>query len=190
GFVTVEHRVPMLSIDNTYSSDELREFDRRVRKQLRDEKVEYVVELKIDGVAISVVYEEGRLALGATRGDGYRGDDVTHNLRTMYGIPLRLRTSKPPKLFEVRGEAYMQRADLVRLNRQRQEQGLEPYANTRNTTAGSLKLLDPALCAQRRLRFFAYGLGAVDGIEIGSQLEMLDKLREFGFPVNEHIKHF
>jgi DNA ligase (NAD+) len=190
GFVTVEHRVPMLSIDNTYSSDELREFDRRVRKQLPGEAVAYVVELKIDGVAMSLSYEEGLLALGATRGDGYRGDDVTHNLKTIHELPLRLKSKAPPRLFEVRGEVYMQRADLVRLNRQRQAEGLEPLANTRNTTAGSLKLLDPALCAQRRLRFFAYGLGAVEGAEIRTQLEMLDLLRTFGFPVNEHIQHF
>lgn len=190
GFVTVRHRVPMLSIDNTYSSDELREFDRRVRKQLPGEAVEYVVELKIDGVAITLTYEHGLLTLGATRGDGTQGDDVTHNLKTIHALPLRLKAAKPPALFEVRGEAYMQRADLVKLNRQRAEQELEPYANTRNTTAGSLKLLDPALCAQRRLRFFAYALGAVEGVKIGSQMEMLDQLRDFGFPVNEHIRHF
>lgn len=190
GFVTVEHRAPMLSIDNTYSSDELREFDRRAHKQLRDEEVVYVVELKIDGVAMSLTYKDGQLALGATRGDGYRGDDVTHNLRTIRELPLRLRSKKPPSLLEVRGEVYMQRADLVKLNRQRQEAGLEPYANTRNTTAGSLKLLDPKLAAQRRLRFYAYGLGAVQGVEVGSQLKMLDMLRECGFPVNEHIRDF
>ncbi len=190
GFVTVAHRAPMLSIDNTYSSDELREFDRRVRKQLPGEKVEYVVELKIDGVAMSLTYEQGVFTLGATRGDGDRGDDVTHNLKTIHELPLKLKAKQPPPLLEVRGEVYMQRSDLVALNRQRQAAGLEPYANTRNTTAGSLKLLDPKQSAQRRLRFFAYGVGAVEGIEIRSQLAMLDRLREFGFPVNEHIRHF
>src|SRR5213079_2355054 len=120
------HRVPMLSIDNTYSADELREFDRRVRKALPGEKVEYVVELKIDGVAISLVYENGLFTVGATRGDGERGDDVTHNLKTMPDVPLRLNAGKPPKLFEARGEVYMTRAELIRINRARVEAGEKP----------------------------------------------------------------
>src|SRR5262245_24613851 len=133
GFATVTHRQPMRSIDNTYSADELREFDKRVRKQLPGEPVSYVVELKIDGVAISLTYEQGLFTLGATRGDGERGDDVTHNLKTVRGLPLRLAVENPPRLLEVRGEVYMRREDLVRLNRRREAEGLEPLANPRNT---------------------------------------------------------
>jgi DNA ligase (NAD+) len=180
----------MLSIDNTYSSDELREFDRRVRKQLGGESVEYVVELKIDGVAISLTYENGKLTVGATRGNGEVGDDVTHNLKTMREVPLSLKTADPPPLFEARGEVYMTRDELVRLNRERTAEGLEPYANPRNTTAGSLKLLDPKLCAKRNLRLFAYSLGAMNGIEVKTHLESLDLLRRFGFPVNPNTKSF
>ncbi len=190
GFVTVTHREPMLSIDNTYSADELREFDRRVRKLLGGESVQYVVELKIDGVAISLTYENGRFTVGATRGDGWRGDDVTHNLKTVMGLPLRLKTSDPPALIEVRGEVYMNRADLARLNRERVEKGLEPFANPRNSTAGSLKLLDPRLCAQRRLRLFTYGQGALEGIRPRTHDEVLELLRKFGFPVNPNIELF
>jgi DNA ligase (NAD+) len=188
GFRTVVHRQPMLSIDNTYNADELREFDRRARKLLAGEPVTYVVELKIDGVAIALTYEHGRFTAGATRGDGVRGDDVTHNLKTIGGLPLRLRTDQPPALFEARGEVYMNREDLVRLNRQRTARGLEPFANPRNSTAGSLKLLDPRLCAERRLRLFTYGLGATDGVEVQTHLEGLDLLRRYGFPVNPHVQ--
>ena len=178
GFATVKHRVPMLSIDNTYNADELREFDRRVRKLLPGEPVTYVVELKIDGVAISLIYEEGRFAVGATRGDGERGDDVTHNLKTIRGLPLRLRTKKPPRVFEARGEVYMTTQELARINRARTAKGLEPFANPRNSTAGSLKLLDPRQCAQRNLQLFTYSLGVVDGLTIKSQWEALQHLKE------------
>jgi DNA ligase (NAD+) len=189
-FAQVTHRLPMLSIDNTYSSDELREFDRRVRKQLGGESVEYVVELKIDGVAISLTYEAGKLTFGATRGNGEVGDDVTHNLKTMRDVPLSLKTADPPTLLEARGEVYMTRDELVRLNRERTAEGLEPYANPRNTTAGSLKLLDPKLCAKRNLKLFAYSLGAAEGIEVKTHLESLELLRRFGFPVNPNTKSF
>src|SRR5262249_23245150 len=149
GFVTVKHREPMLSIDNTYSAGELREFDKRVRKALRSEEVTYVVELKIDGVAISLSYENGLFTLGATRGDGERGDDVTHNLRTVRDLPLRLHGGHPPALLEVRGEIYMTREDLVRVNDERKKRGEEPFANPRNVAAGSLKRLRPHRAAQR-----------------------------------------
>jgi DNA ligase (NAD+) len=187
-FRTVRHRVPMLSIDNTYNANELREFDKSVRKVLGTEPVTYVVELKIDGVAMSLTYEDGLLTCGATRGDGERGDDVTHNLRAMPGVPLRLRAAKPPKLFEVRGEVYLTRADLIRINRGRVEKGDKPYENCRNLTAGSLKLLDPKLSAERKLKLFAYALGAVEGVSISSHLESLEVLKRFGFPVNEHVQ--
>jgi len=188
GFETVAHRVPMLSIDNTYNEGELRDFDRGIRKLLGGEAVNYVVELKIDGVAMSLTYEAGLLTTGATRGDGERGDDVTHNLRTIPDVPLRLHTDEPLALFEARGEIYMTRAELVRINRQRVENREKPYENPRNLSAGTLKLLDPKLCAQRRLSFFAYAIGAVEGLTLTSHLELLAKLKSFGFPVNPHTK--
>ena len=190
GFATVTHRQPMLSIDNTYNANDLREFDRRVRKLLPGEAVTYVVELKIDGVAISLTYEKGRFTVGATRGDGRRGDDVTHNLKTIAELPLRLQTDKPLALFEARGEVYMTRDDLARLNKQRQARGLEPFANPRNSAAGALKLLDPRIAAGRHLRLFAYGLGATEGVAVKSHQEALALLRRFGFPVNPHIQSF
>jgi DNA ligase (NAD+) len=187
-FATVTHRVPMLSIDNTYNIDELREFDKRVRKALRGEAVEYVVELKIDGVAISLTYEDGAFTVGATRGDGRHGDDVTHNLKTIRALPLRLHTDDPPALFEARGEVYMNRAELARINKERLARGEEPYANPRNLTAGTLKLLDPRLAAQRSLCLFTYALGAVKGVTVKTHREALDLLRRSGFPVNPHIQ--
>jgi DNA ligase (NAD+) len=190
GFTTVRHRLPMLSIDNTYNADELREFDRRVRKLLQGESVTYVVELKIDGVAISLSFEEGIFTVGATRGDGERGDDVTHNLKTVRGLPLRLHTKKPPKLLEARGEVYMTTAELARLNKERAARGKELLANPRNSTAGSLKLLDPRLCAERHLQLFSYAVGATEGIKFKTHWDVLEHLREFGFPVNPNIEKF
>jgi DNA ligase (NAD+) len=188
GFASVRHREPMLSIDNTYSADELREFDRRIRKLLPGEAITYVVELKIDGVAISLVYEDGQFAFGATRGDGETGDNVTHNLKTIRETPLSL--PEKPARFEVRGEIYMNREELARINRERAKEELEPYANPRNTTAGSLKLLDPRECAKRRLRLFTYGLGPSDGVDVKTHTEALDLLKKWGFPVNSHTATF
>jgi DNA ligase (NAD+) len=185
-FRTVRHRVPMLSIDNTYSADELREWDKSVRKLLGGGEPCYVVELKIDGVAMSLTYENGLLTVGATRGDGERGDDVTHNLKTMPDVPLRLHADKPPKLFEARGEVYMTRAELIRINRARVDAGEKPYENPRNLSAGTLKLLDPKQSAERKLRLFAYGTGATEGLTITSHLQCLETLKKLGFPVNPH----
>jgi DNA ligase (NAD+) len=200
GFTTVTHRVPMLSIDNTYNAGELREFDKRVRKALgKAEPVTYVVELKIDGVAISLTYEKGLFTVGATRGDGEQGDDVTHNLKTIHELPLRLAhlpatkgktAPEPPALFEARGEVYMTRDELARINRVRVADGEEPFANPRNLTAGTLKMLDPRECGSRRLRLFTYALGGLDGITVKTHLESLELLRQFGFPVNPHIVSF
>ena len=188
-FRSVRHRLPMLSIDNTYNAVDLREWDRSVRKALMpDEPVDYVIELKIDGVAMSLTYENGLLTVGATRGDGDAGDDVTHNLRAMPDVPLRLDTPTPPDLFEVRGEVYLTRAELIRINRDRAERGEKPYENCRNLTAGSLKLLDPKQSAGRKLRLFTYALGAVEGVEIASHRDSLATLTRFGFPVNSHIE--
>ncbi len=188
GFKSVRHREPMLSIDNSYSADDLREFDTRVRKLLRGEKVTYVVELKIDGVAMSLTYLDGKFETGATRGDGEQGDDVTHNLKTIHDVPLKL--PKALKLFEARGEVYMTRADFALNNRRRVEQGMEPAANPRNFAAGTLKLLDPKECAKRRLRFFAYSIGPREGLDVHTHLESLDVLRQFGFVVNPNVESF
>jgi DNA ligase (NAD+) len=188
GFKKVAHRVRMLSIDNTYNANELKEFDQRVRKLLGKQPVRYVVEPKIDGVAISLTYRDGLLEVGATRGDGEEGDDVTHNLRTMSSVPLRLNTDKPPALFEARGEIYMTMADFAKLNQDNKARGKETYANPRNLTAGSLKLLDPRECAARKLRLLAYSIGSIDGLKIHSHTETLETLRQFGFPVAPGIK--
>ncbi len=188
GFVTVTHREPMLSIDNSYSPDDLREFDKRVRKLLGGDGVTYVVELKIDGVAMSLTYVNGILEVGATRGDGEQGDDVTHNLRTFHDVPLKL--PEAPPHFETRGEVYMTRADFADNNRRRIAAGDEPAANPRNFAAGSLKLLDPKECRKRRLRFFAYALGPCEGVAVKTHLESLDLLRRFGFVVNPNIESF
>jgi DNA ligase (NAD+) len=191
GLVSVRHRVPMLSIDNSFNPGDLREFDKRVRKGLKPrEKVTYVVELKFDGVSISLTYENGVFTVGATRGDGEIGDDVTHNLKTIRELPLRLHTESPPKLLEVRGEVYIARADLTRLNQERQAAGERPYENTRNLTAGSIRMLDPREVAPRRLRLFAYSLGDVQGVTVKTHLEALDLLKRYGFPVNPHVAHF
>jgi DNA ligase (NAD+) len=190
GFATVRHRTPMLSIENTYSSEELREFDRRVRKILDGEPVTYVVELKIDGVAVSLSYEDGAFSFGATRGDGEQGDDVTHNLRTIHEIPIRLKGEAPAAWMDVRGEVYMTRDELVRINRDRKSHGLDPFANPRNSAAGALKLLDPRLCAERRLRFLAYSLELSGEKKIATHLGALEFLEKCGLPTSKHVASF
>ncbi len=185
-FAPVVHAVPMLSIENTYDFDQVREWDARVRKGLNPgESVLYAVELKVDGVAVSVRYEGGKFALGATRGDGSQGDDVSANLRTVRGIPITL-GDRPPEILEVRGEVYMTEAELIRLNELRAANEETPLANPRNATAGSLKLLNPKLCAARRLRFLAHGLGETRGIAAESYSEILGLLKGWGVPISPH----
>lgn len=189
GFRSVEHQVPMLSIDNTYNEADVREFDARVRRWLKGARPEYVVEHKIDGVSVTLLYEKGRLTLGATRGDGHRGDDITHNVRTIRDIPLRLLNDHHPgpEILEVRGEVYMTHTELSRLNRLQNERGQRLFANARNAAAGSLKLLDPRLCARRRLRFFAHTEGRIEGsLGLTTHLQFLDLLRGYGFAVVPH----
>jgi DNA ligase (NAD+) len=186
----VRHLVPMMSIDNTYSLAELRKYGERTAKLLEGEPIEWVVELKIDGVAMSLIYEEGQLVRGVTRGDGTTGDDVTHNVRTVVDVPLRLKGKKFPPLVEVRGEIYMTNEELARLNAIRAEQGLEAYANTRNTAAGSIKLLDPRICAERHLRLFSHGVGEVANLTAKTHMEFLKHLGEWGLPVTPHVEVF
>jgi DNA ligase (NAD+) len=185
----VHHRRPMLSIDNTYSAADLAAWGRRVEKLLHEgqeggrEPIEWVLELKIDGVAVSLTYEAGRLALAATRGNGVTGDDITHNARTIPGIPLALDLADPPTTIEVRGEVYMTNSDLVTLNEAQTKLGLAPFANTRNVVAGSIRLLDPRECAARPLRFFCHGVGDSTGLGAASQTELLSWATAAGLPV-------
>ena len=185
GFAAFRHRVPMLSLDNTYSLEDLEAFDQRVRKTLKRDEVGYCVELKIDGLAVALHYEQGALARGVTRGDGESGDDITANLRTLRGVPARLK-GRAPALLEVRGEVYLPRQALSLLNARRAEQGQPLFANCRNAAAGSLKLLDPAEVARRPLALFCYGLGAAEGAAFKSQEGFLDRLKAWGLPVNPH----
>lgn len=184
------HRVPMLSIDNTYSIAELREFGARVVKRLPGEEIEWVVELKVDGVAVSLIYENGLLVRGLTRGNGRVGDDITHNLRTIGDVPLRLRGKEIPSIVEARGEVYMTNSDLVKLNQEQAARGEPAYANTRNVTAGSIRLLDPRICAQRHLRFFCHGVGAVEGLKSKNHMDFLAELRGYGLPSTPMVECF
>jgi DNA ligase (NAD+) len=184
GFATIRHDVPMLSLDNTYSLEELEEFDGRVRKLLREESVEYAIEPKVDGVAISLRYEEGGLALGLTRGDGERGDDITTNLKTIRSIPLRLRGARLPERLEVRGEVFMETKAFDRMNRRREEAGERAFMNPRNATTGSLKMLDTAEVARRPLQVFIYQMVEARRHGMETHTEALDRLEELGFRVN------
>jgi DNA ligase (NAD+) len=190
-FQTVAHSIPMLSLENGFSGEEVLEFDRRVKRFLKyDQEIEYTVEPKMDGLAIELVYEGGILTQSSTRGDGFVGEDVTQNVRTIRSIPLRLleETTPPPARLEVRGEVYMQVKDLKEYNRKRVLDGEAPFANPRNAAAGSLRQLDPRITAQRPLFFFAYGLGGISGPGFSSQWEVLQALPNWGLPVNSHIR--
>ncbi len=188
-FNQIKHKSPMLSIDNTYNPEQLRGFDQKVKKQLEDkEDVEYVVELKIDGLAISLTYQDSVLTQAATRGDGEIGDDVTNNIRTIKSIPLRLNGKRtPPKFLEVRGEVYMPKKSFASLNQLRSEAGENLFANPRNAAAGSLKLLDPRITASRNLSFFAYSTAQAIG-DSKDHYQSLNKLKDFGLPLNPHTK--
>jgi DNA ligase (NAD+) len=187
GFKQVRHSAPMLSIDNTYNADELRDFDERVAKGLGNKNYSYVVELKIDGLAISLRYEKSLLVLGATRGDGTTGDNVTNNIRTIKAIPLSL-DGDVPDVLEVRGEVYMPKKAFEKLNEEREQEGLPLFANPRNAAAGSLKLLDAKITSQRKLSFFAYSLGKVNKSFAKTHYESLEKFKKIGLPVNPNIK--
>ena len=183
-FGTVRHRVPMLSLNNAFKDEEVEAFDRRVREGLGAGPVEYACEPKFDGLAISLVYDRGVFAQGATRGDGYEGEDVTVNLRTVKSIPLRLRTAHAPRLLEARGEVIIYRRDFERLNARQREQGAKEFANPRNAAAGGLRQLDSRITASRPLRFFAYGLGETEGLhDAQTQSGVLELLDELGLPV-------
>jgi len=187
GFETVKHRAGMFSLDNTYSIDELRAWDERVRKGLgKDAVYEYVVELKFDGVSVNLTYVNGKLLIGATRGDGQTGEDVTANIKTIRAIPLALTTKQPLDFIEIRGEVYIDKKDFLKVNQERMEKDEDLFANPRNATSGSLKLLDSNLVAKRRLNFFAHSLGAYRGQPINTQWDFLAKLKDWGMRVNTH----
>lgn len=183
-FNEVAHRVPMLSLNNAFEEDDAVNFDRRVREALGKEDIEYAVEPKFDGLAISLVYENGVLARGATRGDGYTGEDVTANVRTIHAVPLHLHGKQVPPLLEVRGEVLMLKRDFDRLNAEQRKRGDKEFANPRNAAAGSLRQLDPRVSAMRKLTFFAYALGATDGAALPrTHSGVLDWLAQLHFPV-------
>ena len=186
GFTSVPHSLPMLSLGNAFSQDELREFDRRMRVLLDTERVAYVAEPKLDGLSVELVYREGVLVQASTRGDGRVGEDVTANIRTVRSVPLRLRNSESamPRLLEARGEVYIDKADLAALNADRDEKGLQPFANPRNLAAGSLRQLDPAITAERPLKFFAYDIGLTEGFAPRTQVDLLTGLSALGLRVN------
>jgi len=190
-FAVVEHRVPMLSLGNVFNGEELQAWYGRVCRLLERDAVTLICEPKIDGLAIALQYRNGVFAQGATRGDGQRGEDVTLNLRTIRSIPLALPAGAPPA-FEVRGEVYLSNSEFERLNIQRTEAGESLYMNPRNTAAGSLRQLDPRITAQRRLDWFAYQLGWVEGAALpaASQSETLAWLRDLGFPTNPYVERF
>jgi DNA ligase (NAD+) len=184
GFAAVAHRVPMLSLANAFDEEDVANFDRRCREGLGIDAVEYACELKFDGLAVNLAYADGVFVQGATRGDGATGEDVTANLRTVRALPLRLEMKKPPKLLEVRGEVLMFRRDFEAINKRALEAGEKTFVNPRNSAAGALRQLDPALTAQRRLSFFAYGVGAHEGCELPeTHAKLLDALGAMGFPV-------
>jgi DNA ligase (NAD+) len=188
-FAQVVHDLPMLSLNNAFSEAEVAAFDRRVREGLEREagqisEVDYAVEPKFDGLAITLRYEHGLFTRGATRGDGYTGEDVSANLRTIRAIPMRLATATPPDLLEVRGEVLMLRRDFDKLNQDARDKGEKTFANPRNAAAGSLRQLDPRITAKRRLHFFAYGVGAVAGVELpGTHGAVMDWLAALRLPV-------
>lgn len=180
GFETVRREIPMMSLDNTYSKSEISEFDDRVRRLLNDEAFSYVLEPKVDGVAVSLLYEDGVLTVGSTRGDGRVGDDITRNLRTIHSVPLRLPDQAPSRI-EVRGEVYMTKSGFVELNRQRDAEGQPVFANPRNAAAGSLKQLDPKIVAARPLDIVLYGVGEMSPPDPATHEALLAMLHDLGF---------
>ena len=184
-FSEVQHEVPMLSLGNAFSEQDMNDFDRRVREGVEKENIQYAAEPKLDGLAISLLYENGLLVRAATRGDGRTGEDVTLNIRTIDAIPLKLRGEDYPKLIEVRGEVVMPKAGFDKLNRQQLEKGEKPFVNPRNAAAGSLRQLDPRVTSTRPLSFYSYGIGLIEGMTPPNKhSEMMEKLKSWGMRIN------
>lgn len=185
GFATVTHRVPMQSLDNTYNREELFEFDKRLRKVLGGEEPEYLVEPKIDGLAISLTYENGRLVQAVTRGNGEQGDEVTANVRTIRSLPGKLAGGETVPLIEIRGEIFMTREEFDRINAEREKEGQPRFMNPRNLASGTLKQLDSRLVAQRKLEIVCYGIGAAEGVRFKHQHQLREQFQAWGLPVVE-----
>ena len=183
-FGQIEHRIPMLSLDNTYSEQEVASFYQRVTRLLPNEKVRVVIEPKVDGVAVSLLYENGKLKYAATRGDGLVGDDITQNIKTIRSVPHQL-PAAAPKIFEVRGEAYLDKVGFEKLNKEREASGLPLFANPRNAAAGSLKHLDPRVAAKRPLGVIFYGTGAVEGTDVDLHSKIFPLFKKLGLPTHE-----
>ncbi len=183
-FPSFTHRVPMLSLDNTYSEEELREFEARIFRAVGPREMEYVAELKVDGLSMALHYDDGRFVRGVTRGNGVRGDDVSPNVRAIKTVPLALAGPGAPSALEARGEVYFPRSRFQAMNREREERGEEPFANPRNTAAGTIKSLDPHVTASRGLDLFVYSIAHLEGAAVRSQWEALQKLRAWGLKTN------
>ena len=189
-FSPFSHPQAMLSLANAFSSQEILDFDSRIRRLAKQDQIDYVAEPKLDGLAVNLIYEDGLFQRGATRGDGFTGEDVTQNLKTISSMPLRIKqkgSRSVPEFIEVRGEVYMEKKPFAKLNRRREEDGEDPFANPRNAAAGSLRQLDPKVTARRPLNIFLYGIGTVRGIRFSSHWEILKTLADWGFPVNPLI---
>ena len=190
-FASVAHPSAMLSLANAFSPEEIVDFDKRIKRLAKVEYIAYVAEPKLDGLAVNLIYENGLFIRGATRGDGVTGEDVTQNLKTISALPLKMREGKGksiPSFIEVRGEVYMESEPFQKLNRRRIEEGEEPFANQRNAAAGSLRQLDPKITARRPLNIFIYGIGEAQGVNFSTHQEVLQKLKSWGFPVNNLIE--
>jgi DNA ligase (NAD+) len=191
-FETVTHTIPMLSLNNAFEEEEVREFDQRVKKLLKtEEDIEYVIEPKLDGLAVELVYLDGMFTIGSTRGDGVNGENITQNLKTIHAIPLQMvkkELKKVPNRLEVRGEVYLGKKEFKELNRRREEAGESLFANPRNAAAGSVRQLDSKITAQRPLSIFCYGIGVVEGWEFTSHWDILQILRKWGLKVNQESR--
>ena len=189
GFNTIEHRIPMLSLANAMNHDELKAFHNRIKKTLKKDSIIYAAEPKLDGLGVELVYEDGKLSHGSTRGDGFQGEDVTHNLRTIRSIPLTLRNHKLPfpKILEVRGEVFMSKRDFAQLNRENESEGRSLFANPRNAAAGSLRQLDPRITATRKLSIYFYEAGFIEELQFKDHISFLENLKHWGFPTSPLI---
>lgn len=188
-FRKVEHRNPMLSLANAFNEAEIKAFHKRIANLLEVDDIDFVAELKIDGLAIAITYEDGKLIRGATRGNGLVGEDITPNLKTIRAVPLKLHEKPIPRVIEVRGEVYLPVSAFNSVNQEREASGETLFANPRNAAAGALRQLDPRVTAERPLSFFGYAVGYVEGVEFKTQVQILHQLADWGFPVNPHHRH-
>ena len=186
GFKSYEHKIPMLSLANAINDDEISEFHARISKWLNESNIDFVAEPKIDGLGVSLIYKNGQLKRALTRGDGYNGEDITHNIKTINSVPLELRHSikEIPSFIEIRGEIFMKNKDFIDLNSAQKEKDDKIFANARNAAAGSVRQLDPRITSSRKLSIYCYEIGGIDGLSFRNQIEMLEYIKEAGFPVN------